>query len=247
MAKTLRNSRVQIAIIMIAGAVIAAGCMNPGQSGSVAQSRAKPFSSKEPAEGPLEPNIVRVNKFFSSEPWLSFESDGTNRPDGVKFSVYLEGPRKAAGVFGTGRMVVTMYRIDINPIGEEMATQVYEWDLPADKSYVYRAKEQTALGWGYGLRLQWDRGLDLSGKQVAFLVKYIREDGKVITSSRQVLKLPKTGGVGIEPYRSMAATVKPATGVVPIDNRAPRVRAQRPRPASVTASPAKVTPTTAGK
>lgn len=247
MTKILTNSRVQVAILMITGAVIAAGCMKPGQTGGMAQSGSKSFDSKQSAEGPLEPNIVRVNKFFSSEPWLSFESDGTNRPDGVKFSVYLEGPRKPAGVFGTGRLVVTMYRIDINPIGEEMATQVYEWDLPADKSYVYRAKEQTALGWGYGLRLQWDRGLDMSGKQVAFLVKYIREDGKVITSSRQVLKLPKTGGVGVEPYRSLAATPRPASGAAPRDNGASRGRAQRPRPAGVTATPAKLTPTTAGK
>ncbi|MBI5765427.1 MAG: hypothetical protein HZA51_18110 [Planctomycetes bacterium] len=238
MTRTLKDTRVLVAVMMIAGAVIAAGCMKPAPSTGVSQSRSKPFDSKEPAEGPLEPNIVRVNKFFSSEPWLSFESDGTNRPDGVKFSVYLEGPRKSAGVFGTGRMVVTMYRIDINPVGEEMATQVYEWDLPADKCYVYRAKAQTALGWGYGLRLQWDRGLDLSGKQVAFLVKYIREDGKVITSSRQVLKLPKNGSVGIEPYRSLTATVKPATGALSNDNRTSRARAPRQKPASVTAAPA---------
>ncbi len=246
MTRTLKNSRVQVAILMIAGAVIAAGCMKPGQTGGMAQLGSKSPNSRESAEGPLEPNIVRVNKFFSSEPWLSFESDGTSRPDGVKFSVYLEGPRKPAGVFGTGRMVVTMYRIDINPIGEEMATQVYEWDLPADRAYVYRAKEQTALGWGYGLRLQWDRGLDLSGKQVAFLVKYIREDGKVITSSRQVLKLPKTGGTAFEPARSVATNAKPAMGAAPIDNGASRVRVQRPRQANVTPKPVVATPT-AGK
>ncbi len=208
MKKMLNKPSVQIALIVIGMAVVAAGCMQPVKPG-VSTTRSTVFNAKPVTDGPLESNIVRVNKFFSSEPWLSFESDGTNKPDGVKFSVYLEGPIKPQGVFGTGRMVVTMYRIDFNPVGEEVTTQVYEWDLPADRAYDYRSKELTALGWGYGLRLQWDRQLDLSGKQVAFLVKYIREDGKVITSSRQVLKLPKIGSAGIEPHKAVATNAKP--------------------------------------
>jgi hypothetical protein len=213
MKRMVNNPSVQIALIMIGMAVVAAGCMQPVKSG-VSSTRSTPLGTKPVTDGPLESNIVRVNKFFSSEPWLSFESDGTNKPDGVKFSVYLEGPIKPQGVFGTGRIAVTMYRIDFNPVGEEVATQVYEWDLPADRAYDYRSKEMTALGWGYGLRLQWDRQLDLSGKQVAFLVKYIREDGKVITSSRQVLKLPKIGSSGIEPHKSVATNAKPTVGMV---------------------------------
>jgi hypothetical protein len=147
-------------------------------------------------ESPIESNIVHVNKFFSSNPWLSFDSDGTSKVDGVRFAVYLEGPTSPHGVFGTGRMVVTMYQLDCDPTGKESAKQLYEWDLPPEKAYPWRAKTRTALGWGYGLRLQWDRNIDIAGKQIAFLVKYIREDGKTITSSRQVLKGPG----GPEPF-----------------------------------------------
>ena len=142
---------------------------------------------------PVESNIVRVNKFFSQAPWLSFKNDGSKKVDGVSFSLYLEGPSAPKGVFGTGTIVVSMYRLDTDPLGKEVATQVKEWVMTADEAYPWRAKKQTALGWGYGLRLNWGDDVNVAGKQVAIVAKYIREDGRTISSSRQVLKVPPSG------------------------------------------------------
>jgi hypothetical protein len=197
------------------------GCMQPA-GGPVA---ALPSQERRPVPEPAaESNIVKVNKFFSSEPWLSFSGDGSSRIDGLRFAVYLESAARYKGVFGSGTIVVTLYRLDRDAAGQEQATQVQEWVLPRDKAYPWRARHETALGWGYGLRLPWDQDLDLAGRQIAVVVRYIRDDGRVITSSRKVLKVPASGDSALA-----APSPTPA-------KRALRPAARRPAVADVAAS-----------
>ncbi len=177
-----------MAVLASAG-LCAAGCNQPVNP---AWEKAISGKGQHEPEPEIESNIVRVNKFFSQTPWLSFTGDGSKKVDGVSFSVYLEGPSAPKGVFGTGTIAVIMYRLNTDPNGRETATQVYEWVLRPEESYLWRAKAKTALGWGYGLRLQWPEDLDVDGRRVAFVVKYIREDGRVVNSSRQVIKVPST-------------------------------------------------------
>jgi len=142
----------------------------------------------------LEPNIVRVNKIFESFPWLSFGNDGSGKIDGFKCAVYLESANsRSKGVFGYGTLVVTMYRMDRDAAGGEVAAPVQEWQLPPEEAYVYQGKSPTSLGWGYGLRLRWDDRVQVGGRVVAIVIKFIREDGRVVSSSRKVLKVPLTG------------------------------------------------------
>lgn len=165
----------------------AVGCM--GQSGADWRE-----AWGQPRRNPqVSSNIVRVNKFFSVDPWLSFSADGSGKIEGVRFSVYLEDAKVPKGVFGTGTLLVEMYRIDRDPNGREKTAKIFEWELPPDKAYPWRAKRETMMGWGYGLRLQWDPALDIEGQLVAFVVRYVHEDGRVCSSSRQVLKIPLAG------------------------------------------------------
>ncbi|MBN2560753.1 MAG: hypothetical protein JXQ75_07480 [Phycisphaerae bacterium] len=150
-----------------------------------------------PNDAPVKSNIIRVNKFFSLNPWLSFSGDPSGKIDGVRFTVYLEDAERPRGVFGTGIIVVEMYRLDRDALGREKPVLIHTWELPPEKAYPWRAKEETAMGWGYGPRLSWGEDLDVAGQQVAFLVKYIREDGRVISSSRQVLKVPDQGAAEV--------------------------------------------------
>lgn len=149
--------------------------------------------SRRGQDPPAESNIIRVFKFVSSNPWLIFKNDGSGRVDGVRITVYLEGPGKAKGVFGTGTLLVAMYRLDRDALGQEITRPIHEWELPPEKAYPWRAKKETALGWAYSLRLQWPASLDLAGRDVAILVKYVRDDGRVIGSSRQTLRVPAIG------------------------------------------------------
>ncbi|GJQ25877.1 MAG: hypothetical protein HBSAPP02_09090 [Phycisphaerae bacterium] len=168
------------------------GCMQPVEPG-VTTSFSTAKSKGDDREPPVESNIVRVTKFFSAEPWLTFSNDGTSRVNGFKCSVFLEGPGKPRGVFGSGTIIVCLYRVDRDGAGREVAVPLQEWEMPPDKAYPWRCKERTLLGWGYGLRLQWRDDLDLEGKQIAVVVKYVRDDGKTLSSTRQMLKVPRRG------------------------------------------------------
>lgn len=146
---------------------------------------------------PASSNIVRVNKFFSADPWMTCDSDGSGRINGVRCTVYLEGAGRPKGVFGTGTIIVEMFRLERDEKGRETASPAYEWRMSSEEAYAWRAKEETMLGWGYGLRLLWDPKLDIEGCQVAFVVKYLREDGRTVSSSRQVMRVPARGAIAV--------------------------------------------------
>ncbi len=174
-----RGAFISLSII----AAVAAGCTEPAGGWGRA--------SRSADASPIESNIVGVRKFISSNPWLIFNSDGTGRVDGLKLTVYLEGTKGPKGVFGSGTIIVTMYRVDRDPAGGRVARQVFEWELPPHKAYPWRAKHVTGMGWGYGLRLSWGKDLDLAGKNVAVVVKYAQEDGRVVASTPQELLVPE--------------------------------------------------------
>ncbi len=142
----------------------------------------------------MESNIVRVNKFFGANPWLSFKSDGSSAVDGVRCTVYLEGAAQPKGVFGNGTILVDMYELVEGLESKEQPRQIHQWRMGPDEAYAWRAKKETYMGWAYSLRLNWPDHLDVAGRQVAFVVRYIRDDGRIINSSRQVLRVPALTG-----------------------------------------------------
>lgn len=188
-------------ITVLSMAFLTAGCA----SGTGWQTEQSDPAMKMPGPEPVS-NIVSVNKFFSAVPWLIFDDPSSGRIDGFKCTVYLEGYDSPKGVFGTGTIVVTMYRLENDPLGREFTTQVHEWELPLEKALPWRAKKPSMIGWGYGLRLHWGNDLDVMGKRIAILIKYIRDDGRVISSSRKVLRVPLMGDavtqVGLAPSPS---------------------------------------------
>ncbi len=199
-------SRLAIRYSLIFLVPVLFSCNGPHSQWGTSHSKA----DANPTEPPPESNIVRVNKFFSQNPWLSFTNDGSGKVDGVSFTVYLEGPRGPRGVFGTGTLVVTMYRLDRDPLGRESVTPAHEWVLRPDQAYPWRCKRPSAMGWGYGLRLQWPETVKVAGKQVAIIVKYVREDGREISSSRQVLKVPLSATLAVPTAVTGNPVAKPA-------------------------------------
>lgn len=145
-----------------------------------------------------ESNIIRVNKIVNSAPWLSFDPDGTRKVDGFRITVYLESGERPKGVFGDGVITVQMFRLERDKAGRETAQLAQEWVLPPEKAYQWRATEPSMLGMGYSLRLNWDESAKVNGKQVAILVKYQRTDGRMIVSTRQVLKVPAAPSAIVE-------------------------------------------------
>jgi len=232
MTRLITRTYISLGLFLGGGIWVVVGCMQPT---TMPITQSTPPKAAAPAdEAPVESNIVRVIKFFSSDPWLNFEADGTKKIDGVRFTVYLEGAGKPTGVFGTGRVVVNMYLLERDMTGKETAAPIHEWDMPSEQTYPWRAKQKTALGWGYGLRLHWDPKLEVAGKQVAFVVKYVREDGRVVTSSRQVVKVPSDDGTSSVAAAMASTGKKPAVVTNQPASRPPAKRtttsAERPVP-----------------
>lgn len=152
-----------------------------------------PKTSVRDGEAVESSDIVAVNKFFNVNPWLCYNDDGTGRVNGVRFSLYLQSAAGTKGVFGTGTIVIQMYRLDQDEQRRELPVLVQEWQFSPEQAYAFRARQASALGWGYGFRLRWDDTASVEGRKVAFVIKYIRGDGRVVVSSRQVAEIPVHG------------------------------------------------------
>ncbi|MBK8267337.1 MAG: hypothetical protein IPK83_03155 [Planctomycetes bacterium] len=199
-----------------AAAIVFAGapaCNNPNnqmQETSPYKATKQPTSEPLPISAPPnmeESNIIRVNKIFDSFPWLSFSNDGSGRVNGFKCAVYLEGPKSTKGVFGSGTMVITMYRLDHDRLNREVPTEMKCWTFTREEALPYRARNMSMLGWGYGFRLPWGDDIRVSGRKIAIVIKYVRDDGRVVSSSRKVLRVPFTGDVQPMPQRESQPNV----------------------------------------
>jgi len=175
------------------------GCMVPVDNGTAVEPKrpAKPFV---PPEAPAS-DIVHIFLIYPTAPWLVFDNQGGGVVDGFTCSVYLispiydpvSGKVHEKGVFGTGTIVVEMYRLDTDAAGREISTLVQTWELPPEKAMKFRGRMPKFLGWGYGLRLQWDKDVKVAGEDVAIVVKYIRDDGRTVTRPRKQMHVPSRG------------------------------------------------------
>lgn len=148
-------------------------------------------------------DIVQVINFVPTNPWLIFDPlDG--RIDGFKCTIYLganidskvEGKRDGIkGFFGDGTIIVQLFE-DVAETGKRSEMKIaHTWELTPEDAYPWRAREMSLLGWGYGLRLQWPAELKLAGRKVAILVSYKRTDGRLISSSKPIVRRVPIRGV----------------------------------------------------
>ncbi len=181
--------------VLLAGSV---GCMHPVNNGTEADRPAAPFVPPEAAVS----DIVRVFLIYPTVPWLVFDEQGGGLVDGFTCSVYLisrvydpvTGKVHEKGVFGTGTIVVEMYRLDTDAAGRTVSDLVQTWELTPERAMAYRGRKPKLLGWwGYGLRLKWDNDVKVVGEDVAIVVKYVRDDGRVVPTRRKQLHVPTRG------------------------------------------------------
>ena len=175
------------------------GCMVPVDGADVVQ-EGRPAEPFVPPETPAS-DIVHVFLIYPTVPWLVFDDQGGGVVDGFTCSAYLispvydpvSGKVHEKGVFGTGTIVVEMYRLDRDAAGGEISALVQTWELPPDKAMKFRGRKPKLLGWGYGLRLKWDKDVKVAGEDVAIVVKYVRDDGRVVPTRRKQLHVPSRG------------------------------------------------------
>lgn len=185
-----------LTVVPVAGLV---GCWAPADGRGVVQ-EARPVTPFVPPETPGS-DITRVFLIYPTVPWLVFDDQGGGLVDGFTCSVYLISPvydpvsggTLEKGVFGTGTIVAEMYRLGTDAAGREASALVQTWELPPDEAMRFRGRSPKLLGWGYGLRLQWDKDVEVAGEDVAIVVKYVRDDGRVVPTRRKQLHVPTKG------------------------------------------------------
>ncbi len=177
-----------------------AGCMQPLDNTAAGEAN-RPAVPFVPPETPVS-DIRRVFLIYPTVPWLVFDDQGGGLVDGFTCSVYLISPVvdpvtgkvHEKGMFGTGTIVVEMYRLETDAAGREASALVKMWELPPETAMRYRGRNPKFLGWwGYGLRLQWGKDVQVTGEDVAIVVKYVRDDGRVVPTRRKQLHVPGRG------------------------------------------------------
>jgi hypothetical protein len=144
-------------------------------------------------------DIIQVINFIPTNPWLIFDPlDG--KVDGFKCTVYLAAPLQGErsgtkGFFGDGTIIIQMFQGGGDDSENSRMELVHTWELPPEEAAKWRAKKMTVLGWGYGLRLRWPETVTAGGHKVSFLVSYRRSDGRLISSSRPIVRRVPLRGV----------------------------------------------------
>ena len=170
--------RVCLPVLLLGAMTIVGGCTDAHRSSRGLQ---QPRTHRD---------IVAVNTFYTTKPWLNFEVPPTNIPGGFKFALYTTGANSTRGVFGDGTIHIDMYRVETKAGVETKRVRVRRWSFDTEQAYPYRAKHPVRFGRGYGFRLDW-RDSDVLGKEIMIVASFERLDGRIIYSQPKYLKVPE--------------------------------------------------------
>ena len=142
------------------------------------------------AQMPLEPNVVSIATYYTPyNPWLW--TPDRSRVRGIIINAFYLGGPKNLGVFGDGVIRPTMYLLDTSQQSKQPPRLLKEWSFDPNQAMPFRAKKQTAMGWGYGrLPLVWGDELDLGGKEIRITVSFERRDGAIVHSGKKDFRVP---------------------------------------------------------
>jgi hypothetical protein len=170
--------------VAVVGLTAMTGC-GPQAGISVDPMRQHPI-----AKVPLDPDIIRVVKFFSISPWINFDPNNSRKPGGFAVeALYLVSARTERGAFGDGIIRVIMTAVDRDEKGKKVVREVQRWSFDPEEALPYRLKEKQVLGYGYQLRCNWGDA-DVLGKEIAIRVEFERRDGRVITGQANHFLVP---------------------------------------------------------
>lgn len=163
-----------------------AGCLRPASADADRKGAAPARTDPIP---PRDANVVAVRTFVFPDPWLSFDPEGDPDPEGFRVTVVLESGVKPKGVFGDGKIVISLYRLVPQVGGTAKREQVYEWSFTPEQALAFLSRNPRVFGWGYGFRLSWGK-TDVYGQDVQIVVRFIKPDGTVINGSPLTLRVP---------------------------------------------------------
>lgn len=136
--------------------------------------------------GSTRSDIYKVVCFYPANMWRSFDEAGDRNIEGFTFILYLISESTERGALANGNVEVQLFRVDT--VGEKQSNRVlaYQWSRPTSE---LAQRNPTKLGHGYQPSVNWG-DLDLFGKELEILVRYVAPDGTIIPSRTATLTVP---------------------------------------------------------
>ncbi len=165
--------------------------------------QANPPHVNRTVNAPTFDDITSIKAFIRPKPWLNFDPSNPARINGLAINMYLISASRQKGVFGSGTIHVVLHEAlaegksgaSDKSWRDQTGEKIHEWVLPPDKAMMYRVIQRPdktyVMGEGYQLRLSWG-DKDLSGKHVAVVLEYHREDGTIVRRKPTWFKIPET-------------------------------------------------------
>ncbi len=186
--RTATRAGMPTAVVIALAMLAAAGC---GPEPASQPARHSPSAGDIAAMS--EPNITQVAPIFDPfNPWI-YNEDRSEIRGLVIGALYLLGPR-SKGAFGDGIIRPRLYVAQRLPDGSRKWRPVKEWSFTPEQAMPFRAKRETAFGWGYRLYLRWDDiQEDLHGQEIRLIVSFERRDGVTVGSDAKDIRVPNKG------------------------------------------------------
>ncbi len=163
----------RVVLGIVALGFVVAGCNDPNWS-------------LDPKQSATKSDIYKVVCFYPANMWRSFDEAGDRNIEGFTFILYLISSSTERGAHASGHVEVQLFRVDT--VGEKQSNRVlaYQWSRPTDE---LPQRNPTKLGHGYQPSVDWG-DLDVFGKELEILVRYVAPDGTIIPSRTATLTVP---------------------------------------------------------
>ncbi|HUW81392.1 MAG TPA: hypothetical protein VMZ31_01195 [Phycisphaerae bacterium] len=156
---------------IVAGVVLTGCAAFPGDGASPGQI----------ARAPTQSDIVEMVAIYDPFPWLFDPDDDTGKVVGIRIrSLFLISGKTKKGVFGDGTLRMTLYVVQHPPGLRPVREKLYEWQFEKVQAVNSRVAKKTWMGYGYMFDLPWSEEMDLTGREIALGIDYIRTDGKLV-------------------------------------------------------------------
>jgi len=134
------------------------------------------------------PRIHLISIQRQANPWLNLDRIQDEKPEGIRFKVFLMPVNQHKGVLVPGTFHIELYTTSVDRNGDIVREWLDSYDYPTET--FSRKIKPTTLGLYYMLQLTW-KPHDILGQDVEFVVSYIDPAGRSTYGPPQRVYVPK--------------------------------------------------------
>jgi hypothetical protein len=185
---TSKAARWTAAWAVLASMVV--GC--PPQRDNSYEDLNQPESKPLPPPKPIDPttvdtrdDVIRIIPYWSQVPWLK----SSDVVVGFGVRVYFVSGETEVGTFVPGQIQILTNLL--TPEGDYLRRSlVHQKTIVGQEEVGFRVRRKSPIGYSYGFPVRWPDDLNLAGKQIEVLIRYVRTNGTTIDSASKRLRVP---------------------------------------------------------